>query len=405
MIKNNLFTKNNIQNQYLNKKIIKKLSKNFFKILGEVTEEINQDRTTLGVLNNKFEFNFNIKDLNKFKKYKSIAVVGMGGSILGTEAIYNFLKKKIKKKVYFFNDLDLQKIISFKEKENLDKILFLIISKSGDTIETLSNFLTLNIIKNKSKNIIIISERKNNVLFSLSQKNNLFYIEHKSYIGGRYSVLSEVGMVPAYLMGVDIFKLRSNVKKLIDNKKKLFLRDSSIKLSNLLISKKKNNLIFLNYSPELEKFLFWCQQLIAESIGKKGKGFLPFISNVPKDHHSLLQLYLDGPKDKIFHIFSIENKVKEKIDSKKIVGKNNFLYKKSIEEIKVAQKNALIKSFVNNKIPFREFKIKTINEKVLGELFSYFILETVIIGKLIKVNPFNQPAVEQVKRYTKELLI
>ena len=87
MIKNNLFTKNNIQNQYLNKKIIKKLSKNFFKILGEVTEEINQDRTTLGVLNNKFKFNFNIKDLNKFKKYKSIAVVGMGGSILGTEAI------------------------------------------------------------------------------------------------------------------------------------------------------------------------------------------------------------------------------------------------------------------------------------------------------------------------------
>ena len=405
MIKNNLFTKNNIQNQYLNKKIIKKLSKNFFKILGEVTEEINQDRTTLGVLNNKFKFNFNIKDLNKFKKYKSIAVVGMGGSILGTEAIYNFLKKKIKKKVYFFNDLNLQKIISFKEKENLDKILFLIISKSGDTIETLSNLLTLNIIKNKSKNIIIITERKNNVLFSLSQKNNLFYIEHKSYIGGRYSVLSEVGMVPAYLMGVDIFKLRSNVKKLIDNKKKLFLRDSSIKLSNLLIKKKKNNLIFLNYSPELEKFLFWCQQLIAESIGKKGKGFLPLISNVPKDHHSLLQLYLDGPKDKIFHIFSIENKIKEKVDPKKIFGKNNFLYKKSIEEIKVAQKNALIKSFVNNKIPFREFKIKTINENVLGELFSYFILETVIIGKLIKVNPFNQPAVEQVKRYTKELLI
>ena len=84
-----------------------------------------------------------------------------------------------------------------------------------------------------------------------------------------------------------------------------------IKFANLLNSKKFNNLIFLNYAPELEKFLYWCQQLIAESLGKKNKGFLPIISNVPKDHHSLLQLYLDGPKDKIFYIFSYEKKKKK----------------------------------------------------------------------------------------------
>jgi glucose-6-phosphate isomerase len=144
--------------------------------------------------------------------------------------------------------------------------------------------------------------------------------------------------------------------------------------------------------------------LIAESLGKNGKGFLPVISNVPKDHHSLLQLYLDGPKDKLFHIFSIEEKSKETINIRGIINNKNFLDKKNLSTVKIAQKNALIETFKKNEIPFREFKIKNINEEVLGALFSYFILETIVIGKLIKVNPFDQPAVEQVKVYTKKLL-
>lgn len=205
-------------------------------------------------------------------------------------------------------------------------------------------------------------------------------------------------------MGINIFKLRSNIRDFFNKKEKLFLKDSAIKLSSLLSLKKINNLIFLNYAPELEKFLYWCQQLIAESLGKNGKGFLPVISNVPKDHHSLLQLYLDGPKDKLFHIFSIEEKSKEIINTKGIMNNKNFLDKKNLSVVKIAQKNSLIKAFKKNQIPFREFKIKNISEEVLGTLFSYFILETIVIGKLIKVNPFDQPAVEQVKIYTKKLL-
>ena len=126
----------------------------------------------------------------------------------------------------------------------------------------------------------------------------------------------------------------------------------------MINSKKFNNLIFLNYSPELEKFLFWCQQLIAESLGKKNKGFLPVISNVPKDHHSLLQLYLDGPKDKLFYIFSLRKKKEKKIKIKKIKFIKFFLNKKKFNKIKNAQKNSLIKSFKKKNIPFREFKIK-----------------------------------------------
>ena len=168
-------------------------------------------------------------------------------------------------------------------------------------------------------------------------------------------------------------------------------------------SKKFNNLVFLNYFPELEKFLYWCQQLIAESLGKKNQGFLPLISNAPKDHHSLLQLYLDGPKDKFFNIFSLEKNSKSKLNIK-TTGISKILDKKKISTIKNAQKKALIKAFIRKKIPFREFKIKKENEEVLGQLFSLFIVETIIVGKLLKINPFDQPAVEEVKNNTKKML-
>ena len=136
---------------------------------------------------------------------------------------------------------------------------------------------------------------------------------------------------------------------------------------------------------------------------KKGKGFLPIISNVPKDHHSLLQIYLDGPKDKFFYIFSSVEKSKSKINSS-IFSKKNILHNKKLSLVKNAQKKALIKSFIKNKIPFKEFKIGNLNEEKIGELFSYFILETIIIGKLIRIDPYNQPAVEQVKIYTQKFL-
>ena len=383
----------------------KNFSLKFKKVFDEITKDINfQKKKTIGILSKDYKFNFKTKELKRFKKFKTIALIGMGGSILGAEAISNFLGKKIKKKVYFFNDLNENKISNFKKKENISSVLFLIISKSGNTIETLANAFSLNLLKKNSKNVIIISERKNNLLFNISRNLNLFHIDHKDYVGGRYSVLSEVGIVPAYLMGVNITNLRKKIRDCLNKSNKVFLKYNSIKMAELLIFKRNNNLIFLNYVPELEKFLYWCQQLIAESLGKKNKGFLPVVSNVPKDHHSLLQLYLDGPRDKFFSIFSFENKSKNKLNLKSKIYKKINLNKKRLSTIKNAQKNALIKAFKKKKIPFREFKIKKLNEETLGKLFSYFIVETILIGKLVGINPFNQPAVEEVKVFTKKLL-
>ena len=404
MIQKNYSITNTIQQKHFDKKKIKKISKKFDKYFDEIQSEI-RSKKTLHILNNNFNLNFNISDLKKFKKFKTIAVIGMGGSILGMEAIYNFLEKKIKKKIYFFDDIEEQKNFNFKKKNRISNTLFIVISKSGNTVETLSNSFSLNIFKKNAKNIIIISEKKNNILYSISKKFNLFFIEHKNFIGGRYSVLSEVGIVPAYLMGLNTKRLRSRILEFLKGKQKKFLKESSIKLATIFNSKRHKNIVFLNYSQKLGKFLLWCQQLIAESLGKNNKGFMPIISNVPKDHHSLLQLYLDGPKDKLFYIFSYEEKSKDKIKPVQLKKNFNDMFSdKSLSEIKIAQQKALIKAFKIKEIPFREFKIKKGEEEVIGELFAYFMLETILIGKLVTINPFNQPAVEQVKIFTKNYL-
>ena len=377
------------------------MNKKYKLILKNITNNFNLPNNIYSIFNKKFNYNFKFRDIAKFKKFKTVVIIGMGGSSLGSEAIYDYLKHKIKKEFIFLNNINTLDIKKIKDKKP-NNILFVIISKSGNTIETISNLLALRIIKKNSKNILIISEKSDNKLYLLSKKYNLSFIEHKKFIGGRFSFFSEAGLVPSILMGLKIKALKENAMSSFDNKN--FLKASTIDLASLMGNKQFNNIVLLNYIPKLNKFLYWLQQLIAESLGKNGKGFSPIVSSAPKDHHSMLQLYLDGPKNKIFYIFSLSRDLKKekKIKTKEIILK--FLNNKTLNQIKEAQKNALIKSLKRKNIPFREFKIKQINEQSLGELFSYFILETIIIGKLTNINPFDQPAVEKVKLDTKKLL-
>ncbi len=397
----NIIYKNFIPLSLLNIRNKKNLSKKLNIIFDNTINDLKKPNNFIHTLDKNFKLNFEIKDLHKYKRFKFIAIIGMGGSILGSKALFYFLKDYLKKNLFFFDDINLTQL---KNLKNRSKTLFIIISKSGKTVETLSNFLSLKIVKKDAKNIIIISEKNNNPLYTLAQKMNLHHIEHRNYVGGRFSIMSEVGIIPAVLMGVKFQKLRKNSLAPLKYNK-IFLKDSILKLACIYKKKIYKNLILLNYIPRLEKFLFWSQQLIAESLGKKGRGFLPVISNVPKDHHSLLQLYLDGPKDKIFYIFSEDNFKSSKINNIKNTDvRLSYLNNKSLGQIKTAQKKALIKILKKNNIPFREFKIKKLNEETLGELFSYFMLETTIIGKLANIDPLNQPAVEQIKLYTKNIL-
>ncbi len=404
-IKSNVIYKNFIFKKYFNSRYQNSLKSKYSSILDKIIFNLDSSNNTLHSLSKEFRFNFKNHNLKRFRIFKTIVVIGMGGSILGSKSIYFSLQNQIKKNFIFLDNIDEEKIKKIKKEKKINKILFMVISKSGNTLETLSNLLALKIIKANPKNLIIISENNNNALSVLSKKMRINFIEHKKYIPGRYSVLSEVGMVPAYLMGLNIFRFRKNLQVHMNWKNKNFLKNSSIILSDLIKSQKLNNIVLLSYDTKLNSLLYWIQQLIAESLGKNGKGFFPTVSKAPKDHHSLLQLYLDGPKDKLFYIFSKKENAGKKLSSKILDKKFSFLNNKTLRKIKKTQKDALIKILKKNKIPFREFEIKKdLNEEILGELFSYFMLETALVGKMAKINPFNQPAVEQIKIITKNLL-
>ena len=377
---------------FKNFKIKKKNSKlkAYLKLILKKKDEV------VSSLGTDYKFSFDKKKIQRYKKFSNYRLIGMGGSSLGAQAIFEFLKTKIKKNFFFVDNLESKYF-----DDNKKKYLNLIVSKSGNTIETIINANIL--IKKEDKNIFI-TENKKNFLNLLANNLKSEVIHHNNFIGGRYSVLSEVGMLPAELMGLNIRKFKQ-LNNLIKNKNFINSLVSNVASIIFHVKQKKFNSVIINYDPKSKNLLNWYQQLVAESLGKKSKGILPIISNMPKDNHSVMQLYLDGFKNNFFTFFYSNNKKSIKIDNKKIFSTHNYLKYKSVDQILLAQKNATENVFLKKNIPFRSFVIKENNEKTLGELFCFFILETILLAHAFKVNPYDQPSVELIKNETKKILI
>ena len=382
IVKNNFF-KNYFTNSKQYNKNLKK-TKNF---LNDFLFDLeNEQIPLLKSYEKSYEFDFSKHTIKKFSKYNNVFIIGMGGSILGTKSIYSFFKDKIKKNVFFFDNLDSNLISRYKKIKNIKNSCFVVVSKSGNTLETITNLEVIFSKKTMKNKLIIITEFKDSSLMNMAEKHNAEVIEHKKFIVGRYSVLSEASMFPVALMGLNLKKFK-NLQTLIRNKKFISSLIHNVAAIYTLNMKRINNSIILNYNSNLNDLGFWYQQLVAESLGKKGKGINPTLSVAPKDHHSLLQLYLDGPRDKFFTFFSSSKKSNKTIDA--IVN---------------AQCKATKSIFRKRKIPFRQFIFKKNDESELGKVFTFFVLETIFLSYLMKVNPFDQPAVEQVKTETKKFL-
>ena len=362
----------------------------------KLTTLMKEKNEILKSLSKDYKNNFNHKNLKKFKKSLDFRLIGMGGSSLGAQAIYDFLRYKIKKNFFFIDNLKKSNL----EKKNKNHNN-LIISKSGNTIETIVN---VNLLIKKQDQNILITENKKNYLNLLAEKLKADIIHHNDYIGGRYSVLSEVGMLPAELMGLNIKNFKQ-LNFLIKNKSFFNNLISNVSSTLHFIQNKKFNSIILNYDEKSDSLFKWYQQLIAESLGKKKSGILPIISNMPKDNHSVMQLYLDGFKNNFFTFFYVHEEQTKILNNKEILSTKNYLKNKSLGDIIFSQKKATENVFNRKNIPFRSFEIKKRDEKTLGELFCFFILETILIAKSLNINPYDQPAVELIKQETKKILI
>ena len=211
-------------------------------------------------LRKTYKDSYNYKNLRSLKKNLDYRIIGMGGSTLGAQAIYDFLRQKINKKFFFIDNLQSKpKTLSNRPFNNL------VISKSGNTIETIVNFNTL--IKKKDKNLII-TENKNSYLKKLANQLKCEVVDHNNYIGGRYSVLSEVGMLPSELMGLKPEKFRQ-LNNLIKNKKFIEALIRNVSSIIFYLNKKKFNSVIINYDEFSTNLFNWYQQLVAESLGKK----------------------------------------------------------------------------------------------------------------------------------------
>ena len=374
---------------------IKKNNSKIKKILNELLDNYSKKNNQLLLsLSKKYKYKFKFQNIKKYKKFKHYRIFGMGGSSLGAEAIYSFLNKKIRKKFSFVNNIDLSR-----NKNNKINQFNIIISKSGNTLETLTN---LNYQKVK-KNCLFITENKNSYLRNLALKLKSEIIEHNNFIGGRYSVLSETGMIPAFFMGLEPNNFK-RLDNLISSNKFINMLTYNVSSIFSFHQKKKNNSVILNYDENSNNLFYWYQQLVAESLGKSSKGILPIVSPVPKDNHSVMQLYLDGFKKNFFTFFYVMDNDSKKIENKSLLNSHKYLRNKKISDILYSQFRATQNVFLKKKIPFRSFIIRKRDEKTLGELFAFFILETILLGKALNINPYDQPAVESIKVNTFKIL-
>ena len=368
--------------------------------------------SALKIIFDKNLLNYTIQVTKKFKlNKKKIVVFGTGGSNLGARALDNIIINK-ETEMEFYDNIDPLFFEKSFNNINFKTTGFIIISKSGNTPETLAQFSSLyqiayqtHNIKEFLSNLLIITEFKESPLYNIAKQHDCLLLEHNNNIGGRYSVFSNVGVVPAIISGIDITKLYKGAAEIIDN-----IESKSIFNLGKYLCMQENtqytNSVLMTYSDHLYFFGKWYLQLWAESIGKDKKGITAIHSIGTTDQHSQLQLYLDGPNDKFFTFITTNHSKKGLKINNNIFNKTNVNYfeNKTMGDLMEAEQRATLETFKVNKFSFREIFIPKIDEENIGKLLCLSIIETIASCIYLDVNPFDQPAVEQGKILTKKYL-
>lgn len=389
-----MYTQNFVQNLSLKKsEFFQKKSLQSLKLC-----DIVRDNQDLGVLKGS--------NFREWSSFDNFIIFGTGGSSLGGQVIYAVSGRK---NLRFVGNLDPTTFKELFDTIDTENTGLLFVSKSGETLETLAQLSLVMEFANDagiSKDYFaVITENKLSSLRKAAEQYGFLCLDHPMEIGGRYSVFSLVGMVPAVLCGLDPFKIREGGRRVLEdfsNEASEIDRGANFLLEHL--DKNISNHVSFIYSEKLINFGYWLAQLYAESTGKQGKGITPLTAIGSLDQHSQLQLYLDGPADKCFTFF-YEKQESDGIIDNDFLGENfSYLNGKSIADIFKCQCEATKKVLIDKGCNVRTIEIPPINEEILGGLFMHFMLETACVCNAMGVNPFDQPAVEKGKILTKELL-
>ncbi|MBK9293130.1 MAG: hypothetical protein IPM57_01605 [Oligoflexia bacterium] len=336
------------------------------------------------------------------KNQKTLCVFGIGGSCLGAKAIYDFLQPK--KKILFFSNVDGTQFEKQLSKIKLKQTHFLFISKSGETSETLVQLAHVLALLNKTKlnlreHVSVITGLGSGKLDKIADKFKLLKLDVPKEVGGRFSVLSQVGIAPLLWAGVDIKKILAGAKQVLDYKEQVSaLCDFYLKS----FEKEKHISVFWFYCDALFTFGLWLSQLWSESLAKAGgpEVSTPLICIGSNDQHSLLQQFNEGKKDKSFLFFrNLESEKSLKI-KKVVVDELKLFENKSVGELLKILAQATKQVLKSKKMPVCELIVQDHSPQTIGALIYFFEVLVAVIAERINVNAYNQPGVEDGKRIT-----
>ncbi len=384
----------------------------------DIFKKIVKEKENIGYYNLVHQDTKKIKEYAKTVKHKNIVVIGIGGSTLGTYAIYKFLKhsKKLDRKLFFLESTDPIELKSKIEQINLNDALFIVISKSGTTVETISIFKYIHSLVKCDKNNTVVVTEDDSKLNAYAKANDIKSFEIPKNIGGRFSVFSAVGLLPLAIVGIDIDELLSGIHEVY---KSFFAQKEDYKKilhKARFIAEYKNkfniNVVF-SYSSRLEGFNKWYIQLWGESLGKidinnTKQGLTPVGIIGPIDQHSFLQLIVEGTRDKTITVIKVEDFDNHlKIPAIKLEGLEELEYLEDIEFSSLINKqaDATIASINNlNDIPCDVIMIDGVCEKSIAGLMYEYELLTSVVAQFLYIDAYNQPGVEAGKIILKDKL-
>lgn len=354
--------------------------------------------------------------LNWSKAYTHMVFLGVGGSSLGAQMLVNFMGrfKKRAVEIILLDNVDPSSVENILDSLPLETTGFVAVSKSGGTLETLAqSALFIDALKQKKLSInahfLGITEDKDNALRTYLSHYNVPILNHDDKVGGRFTVFTLVGLLPALLAGMNVVKLRAGAAKVLEDFMKNPLEHPASRgaaLATLAESKATNMHVMMPYSDKLKTLSNWYVQLWAESLGKESKGTTPVPAVGSTDQHSFLQLMMEGPNDKIITIMytgTNENERKISNEEASIIG-NPILNNLSLGHLLYNQAHGTADALIANGRPVRLFQIEKLNEESLGALVMHFMLETAVAGAIMNVNTWNQPGVEDGKQRTMDYL-
>ena len=344
--------------------------------------------------------------VQKLEKFTHIIHLGTGGSSLGPQALYAIIEEPAKT-FLFFDNIDPDGLTNRLKDIDFHKAGILVVSKSGNTAETLVQLATFKKIYidndlNINDHLVIVTQTDGNALHTFAKNNSIVTVPHHNQIGGRFAVFAEVGMLSGILMGLDMEAFRKGAQTALAAFKAAPTTHPAIE-SACFLAKSKSHPVMFPYADKLKLFSAWFVQLWGESLGKENKsgerfGSTPIQALGATDQHSQLQLYLGGPKDKFFTFLEVSEKADLEVADLEIDHPAYApLRKHGLKDLLKAELHATYETLRGHELPIRLIRLPVINAYYLGQLMLNTVLETLAVAAIWDVNPFDQPAVEEGK--------